>query len=423
MSTYMEEVSTRAERARAASRSLSYASTETKNLALRLIAESLVSEADTILEANQTDYASAQQSGMNPAMLDRLMLDISRIKGMAGDVLQVMSLPDPIGEMIEMHTLPNGLLAGKKRVPLGVIASIYESRPNVTIDLSSLCIKSGNALVLRGGKEAYNSNKALAEIVARSCQKAGLPEGTVEFIHSTERELVNYLLKMNHLIDMVIPRGGSGLINMVRENSTIPVVAGGVGVCHAYVDKAANIDDAVNIVFNAKTQRPTVCNALDTVIVHQDIAASYLPKLAAVLADAGVELRCDTKSLSILKDTGYKCQQASNEDWGKEFLALVIAIKTVENIDEALRHIAYYGSGHSEAIISEDYSAVMRFLDEVDASCVFANASTRFNDGAQLGLGAELGISTQKMHARGPLGLKEITSYKWIVFGHGHIRP
>jgi len=322
-----------------------------------------------------------------------------------------------------MRTLPNGLLAGKRRIPLGVIASIYESRPNVTIDLSSLCIKSGNALVLRGGKEAYNSNKVLAELVARACERSGLPEGTVEFIHNTDRELVTYLLKMNHLIDMVIPRGGSGLINMVRENSTIPVVAGGVGVCHAYVDRAANLDDAVKIVVNAKVQRPTVCNALDTVIVHQDIAGSYLPKLATVLAGSGVEMRCDGRSMSIIKEAGHKCQQASNEDWGKEFLALVIAVKVAENMDEALRHIAYYGSGHSEAIISEDYSAVMRFLDEVDASCVFANASTRFNDGAQLGLGAELGISTQKMHARGPLGLKEITSYKWIVFGHGHIRP
>ncbi|MDD2252024.1 MAG: glutamate-5-semialdehyde dehydrogenase [Dehalococcoidales bacterium] len=423
MSNYMEEASTRAERARAASRSLSYASTETKNLALRYVADSLVSETDAILKANQVDYLAARQAGMNTAMLDRLMLDSSRINSMAEDVLKVMYLPDPIGEMIEMRTLPNGLLAGKRRVPLGVIASIYESRPNVTIDLSSLCIKSGNALVLRGGKEAFNSNKILAEIVAKACEKSGLPDGTVEFIHSTEREMVTYLLKMNHLIDMVIPRGGSGLINMVRENSTIPVVAGGVGVCHAYVDRAANIDDAVKIVVNAKVQRPTVCNALDTVIVHQDAAAEYLPKLATVLSDAGVEMRADSRSLAIIKDAGHKCQQASNEDWGKEFLSLVIAIKTAESIDEALRHIAYYGSGHSEAIISEDYSAVMRFLDEVDASCVFANASTRFNDGAQLGLGAELGISTQKMHARGPLGLKEITSYKWIVFGHGHIRP
>jgi glutamate-5-semialdehyde dehydrogenase len=423
MSNYIEEASIRAERARAASKTLAYASTATKNLALKYIATSLIEETDSILESNRADFDAAKLSGMDDAMLDRLMLDEPRIKGMAEDVLKVMALPDPIGEMIEMRTLENGLMIGKKRVPLGVIASIYESRPNVTIDISSLCIKSGNALVLRGGKEAFNSNKTLAGLVARACEKAGLPDGSVEFINNTERELVNYLLKMNHLIDMVIPRGGAGLINLVRTNSTIPVVAGGVGVCHTYVDCAANIDDAVKIVFNAKTQRPTVCNALDTAIVHEDIAADYLPLLAKELSAAGVEMRGDAKAGTIIKDAGFKCAQASKEDWGKEFLSLIIAIKVVDNIDEALKHIANYGSGHSEAIVSEDYSAVMRFLDEVDAACVYANASTRFTDGAQFGLGAELGISTQKMHARGPLGLKEITSYKWIIFGQGHIRP
>ena len=423
MSNYIEEASIRAERARAASKTLAYASTASKNLALKYIATSLIEETDSILESNRIDFDTAKLSGMDDAMLDRLMLDEPRIKGMAEDVLKVMALPDPIGEMIEMRTLENGLMIGKKRVPLGVIASIYESRPNVTIDISSLCIKSGNALVLRGGKEAFNSNKTLAGLVARACEKAGLPDGSVEFINNTERELVNYLLKMNHLIDMVIPRGGAGLINLVRTNSTIPVVAGGVGVCHTYVDCAANIDDAVKIVFNAKTQRPTVCNALDTAIVHEGIAADYLPLLAKELSAAGVEMRGDAKASTIIKDAGFKCTQASKEDWGKEFLSLIIAIKVVDNIDEALKHIANYGSGHSEAIVSEDYSAVMRFLDEVDAACVYANASTRFTDGAQFGLGAELGISTQKMHARGPLGLKEITSYKWIIFGQGHIRP
>jgi len=423
MSNFMEEVSTRAENARRASRKLAFARTPVKNKALEYIAADLVSRAGEILSANQADVAAAEAAGMNPAMLDRLMLDRPRIQGMSEDVLKVMALPDPVGEMLEMRTLPNGLVIGKKRVPLGVIASIYESRPNVTIDISSLCIKSGNALVLRGGKEAFNSNRILAGLVGSACLRAGLPEGSVEFIHSTERELVVYLLKMNHLIDLVIPRGGAGLINMVRENSTIPVVAGGVGVCHAYVDCAADIQDAVNIVFNAKTQRPTVCNALDTVLVHSDIAAGYLPLLAEALAAAGVEMRCDGRASGLIRESGYKCVQASNEDWGKEFLSLVIAIKVVDNIDEALRHIEYYGSGHSEAIISQDYTAVMRFLDEVDAACVYANASTRFTDGAQFGLGAEVGISTQKIHARGPLGLKEITSYKWIVFGRGHIRP
>ncbi|MBN1369771.1 MAG: glutamate-5-semialdehyde dehydrogenase [Dehalococcoidaceae bacterium] len=423
MSTFMEEVSTRAENARRASRKLAFTKTPVKNRALEYIAADLVSQADAILSANRIDMDAAEASGMNPAMLDRLMLDLPRIQGMAEDVLKVMALPDPVGEFLEMRTLPNGLVIGKKRVPLGVIASIYESRPNVTIDISSLCIKSGNALILRGGKEAFNSNRILAELVANACRRAGLPEGSVEFIHSTERELVVYLLKMNHLIDLVIPRGGAGLINMVRENSTIPVVAGGVGVCHTYVDCAADIQDGVNIVFNAKTQRPTVCNALDTVLVHADITNVYLPLLAEALNAGGVEMRCDSRASCLIKESGYKCIQASNEDWGKEFLSLIIAIKVVDNIDEALRHIEYYGSGHSEAIISQDYGSVMRFLDEVDAACVYANASTRFTDGAQFGLGAEVGISTQKIHARGPLGLKEITSYKWIVFGRGHIRP
>jgi glutamate-5-semialdehyde dehydrogenase len=423
MPAYMEEVNTRAERARSASKSLGYASTEMKNLALRYISDLLIDNIDSIIQANKIDFDLASESGMDEAMLDRLMLDESRIKAMSDDVLKVMALPDPIGEMMEMSTLPNGLIIGKKRVPLGVIASIYESRPNVTIDISSLCIKSGNALILRGGKEAFNSNKALADLVRYACEKAGLPEGSVEFIHNTNRELVTYLLKMNHLIDMVIPRGGAGLINVVKSNSTIPVIAGGIGVCHTYVDSAANIDNAVNIVFNAKTQRPTVCNALDTVIVHEDIAPVFLPRLAEKLSNAGVEMRGDARALSFIKDAGFKCEQASNEDWGKEFLALIIAIKTVDNLDEALKHIALYGSGHSEAIVSEDYSSVMRFLDEVDAACVYANASTRFTDGAQFGLGAELGISTQKMHARGPLGLKEITSYKWVIFGSGQVRP
>jgi len=423
MSSFMEEVSTRAENARKASRKLAFAKTPVKNKALEYIASDLLSQTGAILSANRMDMGAAEAAGMNTAMLDRLMLDQSRIQGMAEDVLKVMALPDPVGEMLEMRTLPNGLVIGKKRVPLGVIASIYESRPNVTIDISSLCIKSGNALVLRGGKEAFNSNKILAELVSGACRRAGLPEGSVEFIHSTERELVVYLLKMNHLIDLVIPRGGAGLINMVRENSTIPVVAGGVGVCHTYVDCAADIQDAVNIVFNAKTQRPTVCNALDTVLVHADIAAGYLPLLAEALGAGGVEMRCDSRAGGLIRESGYKCVQASNEDWGKEFLSLVIAIKVVDNIDEALRHIEYHGSGHSEAIISQDYGSVMRFLDEVDAACVYANASTRFTDGAQFGLGAEVGISTQKIHARGPLGLKEITSYKWIIFGRGHIRP
>ena len=423
MTTFLEELNTRAEAAKAASRVLAYSSTRIKNQALENISRLLIAREARILEANERDYQVAESAGMNTAMLDRLMLDSFRIRAMAKDVLRIKALADPVGEMMEMRTLPNGLIIGKKRVPLGVIATIYESRPNVTVDISSLCIKSGNALLLRGGKEAFNSNKALADVVRQACVNAGLPEGSVSFIENTERELVSYLLKMNYLIDLVIPRGGAGLINMVRENSTIPVVAGGIGVCHTYVDCKANLDDAVRIVHNAKTQRPTVCNALDTVIVHSGIAAGCLPALARELQSAGVEMRCDERSYKIIRDAGYKCNHAVYEDWGKEFLDLIIAVKTVDSLDEALKHIETYGSGHSEAIVSQDYEAVMRFLNEVDAACVYANASTRFTDGAQFDLGAEVGISTQKMHARGPLGLKEITSYKWIIFGSGHVRP
>jgi glutamate-5-semialdehyde dehydrogenase len=322
-----------------------------------------------------------------------------------------------------MRTLPNGLIIGKKRVPLGVIGAIYESRPNVTIDISSLCLKSGNALILRGGKESIHSNSALAGLVQQSISRAGVPEGAVQFINNTDRALVNKLLRMGNYIDMIVPRGGAGLIRFVRENAIMPVVAGGIGVCHIYVDTSADVDKAVAIAFNAKVQRPTVCNALDSLLVHKDIAEDYLPKAAAELAKADVEMRCDEMAFSIISQhSSEKLVKARDDDWGKEFLALVIAIKVVSSLDEAIEHIARYGSGHSEAIVTEDYDSAMRFLNEADAACVYVNASTRFTDGAQFGLGAELGISTQKMHARGPIGLKEITSYKWIIFGSGQIR-
>jgi glutamate-5-semialdehyde dehydrogenase len=343
---------------------------------------------------------------------------------MTTDVMSIVDLSDPIGEFIEMRTLPNGLLLGKKRVPIGVIAAIYESRPNVTIDISCLCLKSGNAIILRGGKETINSNRVLVRLASEATESAGVPSGAIQLIEDTDHTLVSHLLKMRDIIDLVIPRGGAELINYVRDNAIMPVVAGGIGVCHAYIDKIADIAKAVAIIYNAKVQRPTVCNALDTILVHRDIAASYLPSVAEALAQAGVEMHCDPDSLDILKRmTGTKLLAAIDEDWGKEFLALIAAIKVVNSLDEALEHITTHGSGHSELIITEDYSAAMRFLNEVDAACVYVNASTRFTDGAQFGMGAEVGISTQKMHARGPLGLKEITSYKWIIFGNGQVRP
>jgi glutamate-5-semialdehyde dehydrogenase len=424
MNSEVNELEEKSRAAKAASRRMAYLSAEVKNRALNNIATDLLTRREEILAANQADYHAAHSSGVNSAMLDRLMLSPERLAAIAKDVLAVAALPDPVGEVFDMRTLPNGLVIGRKRVPLGVIGAIYESRPNVTVDISALCLKSGNAVILRGGSEALRSNSALAKVVQGAAAKAGIPDGAVQFIENTDRALVDEMLKMRQYIDLMIPRGGAGLIRLIREKAAMPVVAGGIGVCHTYVDKSADIDKAVAIVFNAKVQRPTVCNALDTIMVHADIAKKYLPIVAAELAKAGVEMHCDEQAMAILKSKpSLKLKPATNDDWGREFLALVAAVKVVGSLDEALGHIERYGSGHSEAIVTEDYAAAMRFLNEVDAACVYANASTRFTDGGQFGLGAEVGISTQKFHARGPLGLKELTSYKWIIFGSGQIRP
>jgi glutamate-5-semialdehyde dehydrogenase len=358
---------------------------------------------------------------MDEAMLDRLLLTSSRLQAMAQDVGTVASFPDPVGETFDSRVLPNGLHIERRRVPLGVIGVIYESRPNVTVDISTLCLKSGNAVILRGGKEALRSNGALVKVIKDAIRKAGVAEDVVQFIESTERALVNEMLKMKDAIDLIIPRGGEGLVTLVTENAVMPVLASGVGVCHTYVDSSADLDKAVAIAYNAKVQRPTVCNALDCLLVHSDIAERFLPMVAGEWAKAGVEMHCDQRALGILS-SNFKVAPASDSDWGKEFLALIAAIKVVDSLDEALEHIARYGSGHSEAIVTEDYSAAMRFLDEVDAACVYANASTRFTDGGQFGLGAEVGISTQKFHARGPMGLRELTTYKWVIMGSGQVR-
>jgi len=424
MEKAIEELRAKGKAAKEASRRLAYLSTEVKNQALLNIADDLLAKKDKILSANQKDCQEAKSSGMGAAMLDRLMLDESRLESIASDVRTVAALPDPVCEVFDMRTLPNGLLIGRKRVPLGVIGTMYESRPNVTIDISVLCLKSGNAVVLRGGKEVINSNLALAGLVQSAITRAGLPEGAVQFVENTDRRLVSHLLKMSDYIDLFIPRGSAELITFVRDNASMPVIGAGASVCHTYVDWNADIDKAVAIAFNAKVQRPSVCNALDTLLVHADIAESCLPQIAAEWAKADVEMHCDERALAILKaDSSLKLKPAVDNDWGNEFLALVAAVRVVDSIDEALEHIAHYGSGADEAIVTEDYSAAMRFLNEVDAGCVYVNASTRFTDGGQFGLGAEVAISTQKMHARGPLGLKELTSYKWIVFGDGHVRP
>jgi len=423
MSSAIDELEVKGKAAKAASRRLAYLSTNVKNRALRNIADDLPAKKDEILAANKIDYHEAHTSGMSVAMLDRLMLSPERLEAIASDVLAVAALPDPVGEVFDMRTLPNGLLIGRKRVPLGVISAIYESRPNVTVDISVLCLKSGNAIILRGGKEAIHSNSALARVIQDACLRAEVPDGAVQFIESTDRALVNQMLKMGDIINLLIPRGGAELINFVTKNAAMPVVSGGIGVCHTYIDASADLAKATAITFNAKVQRPTVCNALDTILVHVDTAEQCLPSIAGKLLDAGVELHCDERALELLApQADPKLLPATDEDWGKEFLSLVAAIRIVDSLDEALEHIERYGSGHSEAIITEDYQSAMRFLNEVDAACVYVNASTRFTDGGQFGFGAEVGISTQKLHARGPIGLKELTTYKWIIFGSGQVR-
>ncbi len=426
MTTTASELRTKGAAAREAARALARVSAEVRNNAILNIAGHLLEREADILAANRKDMDAGRSAGLTEALLDRLLLTHERLEGMAGEVRQVASLPDPLGEMLDMHTLPNGLQLGRRRVPLGVIAAIYESRPNVTVDIATLCLKSGNACILRGGKEAIHSNTALASVVRDAVAAAGAPDNAVQLIESTDRALVSELLKMRDVIDLLIPRGGARLIRHVAENATMPVITGGVGVCHTYVDAAADIGMAVEVAHNAKTRRPSICNALDTVLVHEAASASLLPTLGRRWAEAGVEMRCDERSLRILNAAeipDLALKPAAQDDFGKEFLALVAAVGVVDSLDEALAHIERHGSGHSEAIVTADYGAAMRFLDEVDAAAVYVNASTQFTDGAQFGLGAEVGISTQKMHARGPMGPRELTSYKWIILGSGQTRP
>jgi glutamate-5-semialdehyde dehydrogenase len=417
------ELEEKGKAAKTASRRLAFLPTAVKNNALLAIADALISRQGEILAANKVDYDAARASGMSESMIDRLILSPPRLEAMSQDVRTIANLSDPVGEIIEKHTLPNGLQISKRRVPLGVIGAIYESRPNVTIDISCLCLKSGNAIVLRGGKEAINSNSVLSKIAQEACHRAGVPEGAIQFIQSPEHALVNQMLKMKGVIDLIIPRGGAGLIKLIAENATMPVITGGIGVCHTYIDDNADIEKALAIAYNAKVQRPTVCNALDCLLIHTKIAPAYLPLIARRWAEAGVEMHCDQRALEILKPIpSLQIVPAVDGDWGKEFLSLTAAIKIVGSLDEALEHIETYGSGHSEAIVTENHAAAQRFLNEVDAACVYVNASTRFTDGSQFGMGAEIGISTQKFHARGPMSLREITSYKWTILGNGQVR-
>ena len=423
MTSAVDELEAKGKGARKAARKLAKLPGHVKDQALVNVADGLKSRQEEVLEANEKDYKAGQRIGLSEALLDRLLLDPERLEGVAADVRNVVTLPDPVGETIDMRTMPNGLQLGRRRVPLGVIGAIYESRPNVTIDISALCLKSGNAVILRGGKEAIHSNTALAGLIRDSIAAAGVPEDVVQLIESTDRALVGRMLKMKDTIDLIIPRGGQELIRRVAAEAAMPAITGGVGVCHTYVDKRADVEMAVDLVNNSKVHRPFVCNALDTVIVHSGIAPTYLPPIAKQWAEAGVEMRCDRRALSIIGPVdGLRAVPATEEDWGTEFLSLTAAVKVVDSLEEALEHIESYGSGHTEAIVTDDYAAAMRFLDEVDSGVVMVNASTRFNDGAQFGLGAEVAISTNKMHARGPMGLRELTSYKWIVLGSGQIR-
>ena len=409
--------------ARKASRKLARLSTEDKNRVLLNLAGLLRSDQADVLSANLSDYQEAKSDGMDESLLDRLLLTSERLNGTADEVQRVAELTDPIGEVIETNSQPNGLITSRRRVPLGVVGSIYEARPNVTVDIFGLCLKSGNACILRGGKETIRSNTALVSMLRKALSDAGVTTDAVQFVDNPDRALVDHLLKMNEYIDLLVPRGGASLVKFVAENATMPAVTGGIGVCHTYVDRAADLKMAAEIVHNAKVRRPSICNALDTVLVHLEIAADGLPLIAKELTASGVELHCDNRALSILgPDAPDLAMPANEDDWGKEFLSLTAAVKVVDSLDDALKHIETYGSGHSEAIITEDDAAATRFLGEVDAAAVYVNASTQFTDGGQFGLGAEVGISTQKFHARGPMGLKELTSYKWVIVGKGHVR-
>lgn len=417
-----DELQIKGKAAKQAGRVLATLDTRTKNKALHVIAETIMEHEPIILEANDQDIETGRANGLSEALLDRLLLTAPRLKSISDDVKSIINLPDPVGEEFESRMLPNGLRVSKRRIPLGVVGVIYESRPNVTIDISALCLKSGNAAILRGGKESIHSNQALANAVQIGCEEAGLPADSVQLIESTDRALVKQMLRANGLIDMIIPRGGAALHQFAIDNATVPVITGGIGICHLYVDVAADLTKVVPIAVNSKVQRPSVCNSLDTLLVHQSVAPQILPWVADAWAEKKVEIRCEPRALAILEDHP-AVKPAGPKDFDTEFLSLVAAIKVVNNIDEAIDHIYAHSTQHTDAIITEDYTTAMRFVNEINSSAVMVNASTRFNDGGQFGLGAEVAVSTQPLHARGPMGLKELTTYKWVVLGNGQVRP
>lgn len=403
--------------AKQAARKLAVAGNQ-KDTALEAIAAALEAHTEEILAANREDLFAAEQNGMSRSLMDRLALNEKRIAGMADGVRQVKAQPDPVGQVLEGGVRPNGLRIEKVAVPLGVIGIIYEARPNVTADAAALCLKAGNAVILRGGKEAFRSNQAIAEVMRDAVETAGLPRDSIQLVQDTSRASSIEMMGLTGYLDVLIPRGGAGLIRAVVENSHVPVIETGVGNCHVYVDDAADLEMAADIIFNAKTSRPSVCNAIETVLIHQAIAGEFLPKMKAKLDEKQVEIRGCEKTREILPD----CVPACEEDWATEYLDYILAVKVVDSLDEAMAHIASYSSGHSECIVTENYRNAERFLSEVDAAAVYVNASTRFTDGGEFGLGAEIGISTQKLHARGPMGIRQLTSQKFVIRGNGQIR-
>lgn len=405
-------------RAKKAESVLMTASTEKKNSALFSIAQALKENAGAILEANAIDIENAKKAGMKSALIDRLSLDKKRVFSVASGVKEVALLDDPVGKILSGTVRPNGLVIEKVSVPLGVIAVIFEARPNVTADAAALCLKSGNSVILRGGKEAFHSNKAIADIMRAAVEKAGLPKDCIQLVEDTSRESANELMKMNGYVDVLIPRGGAGLIKACVQNSTVPVIETGTGNCHVYVDEFANLEMARDILYNAKVSRPSVCNACESVLVHKAVAEKFLPMAKAALDKANVIIHADEKTAKIIENT----VPATEEDYQKEYLGYEISAKVVESLDEAIEHIAEYGTGHSECIVTENYTNAQKFLSRVDCAAVYVNASTRFTDGNEFGFGAEIGISTQKLHARGPLGLPELVSFKYIIRGNGQIR-
>lgn len=405
-------------KAKKASRYLAKLGIDEKNKALEAVADALTANAESIIAANEKDLVNAKANGMKPALIDRLTLDVKRINAMADGIRVLTGLEDPVGEVTGMKKRPNGLVIGTKRVPLGVVAIIYESRPNVTADAFGLTFKSGNTCILRGGSDSINSNIAIADVIAKALYDNGINPDVINLIKDTDRALVNQLMKMNDYVDVIIPRGGAGLIKNVVNNSTVPVIETGTGNCHVYVDEYADIDMAVKVIYNAKTSRIGVCNACESLVIHRAVAKQAIPLIVDALKKKDVEVRGDEYAMQC----DSRIVPASDDDWGMEYLDYIISVKTVDSVDEAIEHINTYNTGHSESIITKDYNNANRFLDEIDAACVYVNASTRFSDGFEFGFGAEIGISTQKLHARGPMGLKALTTTKYVIYGEGQIR-